>query len=327
VRKKPHHDFASGTSPSYASYIYSIVADLFWCPDEPMRITNAQKTVSTSIVFGNKNLRGDPMTADEKTADEATPAPAVAKASSAPRKALRPRDAATLIILDTSSGSAKVLLGKRRDDAAFMPGKYVFPGGRVDRADRHIPFSDDLRSGELEKLMLGVSRNVSCAKARALALAAVRETFEETGLIIGASSLTPRKVTNSAWQKFFAAGFVPALARLTFFARAITPPGRPRRFDARFFCVDANAISHSVPFNDGELSGLDWMTIEEARSLDLARITRMILQDLGDRIAAGRVDASELPVPFYRLRYGSFRRDLLERPIANSEPKIDSILD
>jgi 8-oxo-dGTP pyrophosphatase MutT (NUDIX family) len=267
------------------------------------------------------------MTADKKTANEATPAPAVAETGSVPRKALRPRDAATLIILDTSSGAAKVLLGKRRGDAAFMPGKYVFPGGRIDRADCHIPFSDDLRSAEIEKLMLAGRGTVSSAKARALALAAVRETFEEAGLIIGASSPMPRKVANPAWQKFFAAGFLPALGRLTFFARAITPPGRPRRFDARFFCVGADAITHKVPFNDGELSGLVWMTIDEARSLDLARITRMVLQDLGDRIAAGRIDASELPVPFYRLRYGSFRRELLERPVANSEPKLDSILD
>ena len=51
-------------------------------------------------------------------------------------KTLKPRDAATLIIVDSSSGEPKVLLGRRRMDMVFMPGRYVFPGGRVDPADR-----------------------------------------------------------------------------------------------------------------------------------------------------------------------------------------------
>ena len=100
-------------------------------------------------------------------------------------RALRPRDAATLIIVDSSSGEPRVLLGRRRLDMVFMPGRYVFPGGRVDPADKQIDVEEDLRPRDLEKLMVAMKGTPSQARARALALAAVRETFEEAGLLIG----------------------------------------------------------------------------------------------------------------------------------------------
>ena len=100
-------------------------------------------------------------------------------------RALRPRDAATLIIVDGASGEPRVLLGRRRADMVFMPGRYVFPGGRVDPADKHIAVEDDLKPGDLKKLMVAMKGPASETRARALALAAVRETFEEAGLLIG----------------------------------------------------------------------------------------------------------------------------------------------
>ena len=234
-------------------------------------------------------------------------------APGAPRKtrALRPRDAATLIIVDQSSGEPRVLLGRRRLDMVFMPGRYVFPGGRVDPADKHIAVEDDLRSGELKKLQVAMKGTPSEARARALALAAVRETFEEAGLVIGAPLGAAAAPKAQTWQDFFATGYRPALARLTFFARAITPPGRPRRFDSRFFCVPAEAIVHRVKIAEGELSDLEWHSIAQARSLELPNITRVVLEDLGERIAAGALHTSDLPVPFYHRRNGSYRRDLI----------------
>jgi 8-oxo-dGTP pyrophosphatase MutT (NUDIX family) len=234
-------------------------------------------------------------------------------AGSAPPKAraLRPRDAATLIIVDGSSGEPRVLLGRRRLDMAFMPGRYVFPGGRVDPADRHIAVEDDLTPGDLHKLMVAMKGTASEARARALALAAVRETFEEAGLLIGVplrAAMTPK---GQGWQEFYAHGFQPALTRLRFFARAITPPGRPRRFDTRFFCVQADAIAHRITVADGELSDLEWHSIAQARSLELPNITRVVLEDLGERIATGALHAGDMPVPFYHRRNGSFRRDLI----------------
>ena len=232
------------------------------------------------------------------------------------KTALRPRDAATLVIIDRSVGGGfRVLMGKRRADLAFMAGKYVFPGGRVDRADRTVTLAADLRAGEVAKLMIGMRGNPSEARARALAAAAVREAFEEAGIVIGApaafaasagsGSLTP------PWASFFAMGLAPALDGLTFFARAITPPGRPRRFDTRFFCMDASRIVERRAINDGELSGLDWLTPEEARGLDLPRITRVVLEDLEEQIAAGTLDDGTNHVPFYYMRGSTFRRDLI----------------
>jgi hypothetical protein len=98
---------------------------------------------------------------------------------------------------------------------------------------------------------------------------------------------------------------------MTLFARAITPPGRPRRFDTRFFCIDASAITDRVGHNDGELSGLDWLTLDDARGLDLPNITRLVLEDLQHQLADGVLDHGTAPVPFYYAKSGSFRRDLL----------------
>jgi 8-oxo-dGTP pyrophosphatase MutT (NUDIX family) len=231
----------------------------------------------------------------------------------APSKArtLRPRDAATLIIVDSSSGEPRILLGRRRLDMVFMPGRYVFPGGRVDPADKQIDVNADLRPRDLEKLMVAMKGTPSVARARALALAAVRETFEEAGLLIGTPLGADAAPKAPSWQEFFATGYRPALDRLTFFARAITPPGRPRRFDTRFFCVQADAIVHRVKIADGELLDLEWHSIAQARSLELPNITRVVLEDLGERIAADALHTGDIPVPFYHRRNGSFRRDLI----------------
>lgn len=226
-------------------------------------------------------------------------------------RVLRPRDAATLIIVDTAAGEPRVLLGRRRADLAFMPGRYVFPGGRVDRADRHVAVEHDLKPGNIENLMVAMKGNQSRGRARALALAAVRETFEEAGLLIGTPLQAGPPPKARAWQEFFSHGYRPALTALTFFARAITPPGRPRRFDTRFFCVAAEAIIHRVAAADGELSDLEWHSIEQARALELPNITRVVLEDLSERIAAGALQKSDVPVPFYHRRNGTFHRDLI----------------
>jgi hypothetical protein len=91
----------------------------------------------------------------------------------------------------------------------------------------------------------------------------------------------------------------------------VTPPGRPRRFDSRFFCVEAEAIVHRAKIEDGELSDLEWHSIAQARSLELPNITRVVLEDLSERIAAGALHTGDFPVPFYHRRNGAFRRDLI----------------
>jgi 8-oxo-dGTP pyrophosphatase MutT (NUDIX family) len=223
----------------------------------------------------------------------------------------KPRDAATLVIVDLSHGEPRVLMGRRRDDQVFMPGKYVFPGGRVDKDDRHVQTSQDIDPGEARLLMLEMKGEPSLARARSLVLAAIRETFEEAGLVIGRRLDAARASPVASWQPFFALGFEPRLNALRLFGRAITPPGRPRRFDTRFFWTEAQAIAHRIDSADGELSGLHWLTIPEAKHLDVPVITRTMLDELTDRLAAGPADAAGRAVPFYYQKGTSFRRDLL----------------
>ena len=103
---------------------------------------------------------------------------------------IQPKDASTLILLDRSGPSPKVLMGKRHQRHTFLPGAFVFPGGSVDAGDRNMPVAAALDPRAEEKLMRQV-RRPSGDKARSLALAAIRETFEETGLLLGARRDAP----------------------------------------------------------------------------------------------------------------------------------------
>ena len=224
---------------------------------------------------------------------------------------VRPRDAGTLILLDRSGPLPKVLLGKRHAAHAFMPGKYVFPGGRVERTDTRMPVARPLAQ-ELEALLMKRVQRPSPAKARALALAAIRETFEETGIIVGAPANEAPAAPKGAWNAFARAKVLPDLSALQLIGRAITPPGRPRRFDARFFAIDASGIARrldGITGPDAELIELVWMRLEEAAQLDMPAVTRVMLEELDLRIAAGF--RQNFPVPFYRMPRGRFLRETL----------------
>lgn len=233
------------------------------------------------------------------------------RAESSGPPVIRPRDAATLVIIDQSTGEPRILMGRRRPDQVFLPNKYVFPGGAVERADRFAPCADGLRPSEAAKLLNAMRGIPSVGRARALALAAARETFEETGLLIGERRAETFAGATGAWDRFLAQGVVPRISAMTFFARAITPPGRPRRYDTRFFCIDASAIAHRIDTLDGELSELDWFTFDDIRALDLPGITRVVVEDLWDRLERGLPGADDTPVPFYFQRNGVAERVLL----------------
>jgi 8-oxo-dGTP pyrophosphatase MutT (NUDIX family) len=222
---------------------------------------------------------------------------------------VRPKDAATLILIDRATKVPKVLLGRRHAGHKFMPGKFVFPGGRVERPDRQIAITGPLHPDVEAHLMRRV-RRPSPDRARAVAMAAVRETFEETGLLIGRHQPIPPRPGGG--DPFADAGIYPDLGALQFIARAITPPKRPRRFDTRFFAADAEAIAHraeGIVSPDAELVELVWLPITDARKLDMPTITRVVLEELQARIAAGYDPA--LPVPFYRMMHKRFTREVL----------------
>lgn len=211
---------------------------------------------------------------------------------------LRPKDAATLVLVRRDPDAPRVLMGCRPSGMAFMANKYVFPGGRMDACDQRLIVTSELRPDVMARL----SKGVGSQRARGLALAAVRETFEETGVLVGEYGPTPR-TRSPVWSKFFAQGVAPRLDRLEFIARAITPPNRTRRFDARFFMADASAIAHALPVPEHhDLLRPSWLTLSEARRLDVPAITLRILEEVEDRLAENR--AGDRPVPFFRFIRG-----------------------
>jgi 8-oxo-dGTP pyrophosphatase MutT (NUDIX family) len=222
---------------------------------------------------------------------------------------LRPRDSATLILVDRSESVPKVLLGRRHERHKFLPGKFVFPGGRVELTDRLMPITAALHERDSARLMLQVKRP-SLAKAAGFALAAIRETYEETGLMLGAPTAGGIAAPAGVWQAFVAAGVIPDLSAVHFIARAITPPGRPRRFDSRFFAADISAVAHRAEGfvgPDAELVELVWLPITEARRLDIPTITGVALEELQERSLTGM--SHEHPVPFYRMVRNRFVRE------------------
>jgi len=205
------------------------------------------------------------------------------------------RDAATVILVRRDQQFPRVLMGQRGKGAAFMPSKFVFPGGAVDRADRGIPAARPLPEPTANRLKLHADPDLS----EPLAMAAIRELWEETGLALSHPTGARPDGLTPDWQSFFDAGHRPAADGLEFIFRAITPPGRPRRFDARFFMADAARITGSLDdFSRAgtELTFLSWLTLTEARKLDLPFITEIVLSEVDTRLA--NPTAGNRPAPF-----------------------------
>ena len=222
-----------------------------------------------------------------------------------------PRDAATVMLIDRSGPKPKVLLGRRHAGHKFMPGKFVFPGGRIEPLDAKMSAISEL-DPDMEKKLNARVANPSREFARALALTAVRETAEETGLLLGVKRDEPPATPGEIWAEFAKACVHPDLGNVHLIARAITPPRRPRRFDARFFTADASNIAHKIDGvvgPDSELVELIWVPIEEATHFDMPTITGVVLEELANRVAAGM--GHDLPVPFYFMIERQFFRELL----------------
>ncbi|WP_417699928.1 NUDIX hydrolase [Pseudophaeobacter sp.] len=193
------------------------------------------------------------------------------------------RNAATIIALrDRMGDNPKVLMGQRGSKAVFMPNKFVFPGGAVDLADATVPLAQPLPAICRDRL----ADQASTGLDHALAIAAIRELWEETGLVLGHPG-TWKDTIAEDWRGFAATGHLPSARALQFVFRALTPPGRPRRFDARFFLVDADEISGDLDdFSraSDELSHLQWIPLNKVRSFDLPFITEVVLAEVTGRL-------------------------------------------
>ncbi len=184
-------------------------------------------------------------------------------------------------------------MGQRGSKAAFMPNKFVFPGGAVDAEDSVISLAKPLVQTCHARLL----EDNSGPSPESLAVAAIRELWEETGLILGAQE--EWQDAPEDWSGFAKAGFRPSAEKMYFFFRAITPPGPPRRFDARFFLVDAGQLAGDLDDFSGasdELSHLQWVPLDKARALNLPFITSIVLGEL----AALREIRPPASVPFFK---------------------------
>ena len=204
------------------------------------------------------------------------------------------RNAATIILVRDPESEPKVLMGQRGAKAAFMPNKFVFPGGAMDPDDGSISLADRLPQPCSER----IAEDAAPDLAPGLFGAAIRELWEETGLILGARGTWNGNVPTD-WQGFSELGFVPDPAPLRFVFRAITPPGRPRRFDARFFL--ANAANLSGDLDDfsrasDELSHLQWIALNDVRNFTLPFITEVVLAEVAASLPHLKAPAS---VPFF----------------------------
>lgn len=213
-------------------------------------------------------------------------------------------DAAGIVLTRSSGNDNEVLIGRRSGRARFMPGRYVFPGGRLEDSDLDRHASMRLSSRCIDALGYMACKELSVA----LLNCAIREFEEETGIAIkGAihgpcpTALDgPTKTTKADSRNLPAARFI---------CRAITPPGYARRYDARFFLITADRVqfegdTEGFSGASGELQDLRWATIPEALSRNTAFITRTILINLAIDIQGSQ---KHLPARFHFVRNGMAR--------------------
>lgn len=204
------------------------------------------------------------------------------------------RDASTVILWRRGGDGPEVLMGQRGSGAAFMPDKFVFPGGAIDDGDAEVTLHGRPDATCLRRLAM----DANPGRVPALLTGAIRELWEEAGLILGRRAAWT--APNPDWDSFAKAGFAPSAEALSYVFRAITPPGRPRRFDARFFLVPATAVQgdpEDFTHASDELRHLQWIPLARARNFDLPFITTVVLAELAPLIARGGLPPS---VPFVR---------------------------
>ncbi len=206
------------------------------------------------------------------------------------QKPSRPKRSASLILIDRAGAELRILMGRRSASQKFMPDKYVFPGGKTDPGDHRLHASAGLRGDDLERLLKSLGKKASHAKARAIAMSAIRETQEETGLLLRAD-----------------------LSLFRLIARAVTPPIYPHRYDTHFFAVFCDA---ALPEGSPGLTASEemlepgWFSFKAAKQLDLPEITRIIVEEAEARLEADPLLGADLPIPLYSTHRGRMVRSI-----------------
>ncbi len=189
----------------------------------------------------------------------------VAEAVRAKPAIVRPRDAASLILLRGAGDDLELLAGRRPGHVKFMPGVWVFPGGAIDAEDRR-EWRVERGAQALPPRLAGGAR------------AALRETWEETGVLVGRRDPAPASAQGATpiEAAYAEKGVVAAFDALTYVGRAITPTRVFRRFNTRFFLADGEAV-FGEPVSTEELEDVGWHAIRR-RPLDPFRdVTQFML--------------------------------------------------
>ena len=192
--------------------------------------------------------------------------------SSPASRPVRPRDAASVLIWRAQAQGLEVLMGRRGSRARFVPGVYVFPGGVLEPRDRMV---SERLGAQPFFLSPGLDGNPSLA--RALACAAVREVHEETGLQLRAS-------VHAGADPGVEPSALPDLSALRFLGRAITPTNSRMRFNARFFAAPAASFVGDLA-GDGELSDLQWVSLDNPARLPMIDVTELMLSELAQQLS------------------------------------------
>jgi 8-oxo-dGTP pyrophosphatase MutT (NUDIX family) len=223
-----------------------------------------------------------------------------------PAEPVVPRDSSTVIVLRDAGGTLEVFMLERHIKSDFAGGAYVFPGGTLDESDRDPALArvvdgwEDLAAGTGEDPDL----------VRALAVCAIRETFEEAGVLLARDEDgSPVRLDGAAWaerRRAVAAREITAatLAKetgiryaadlLRFWQRWVTPVFAPRRYDTRFF-VAAMPSGQTPLHDDVEMTASTWVrpadAIARGRSGELVIIfpTRKTLESLAGLETAASV--------------------------------------
>lgn len=194
------------------------------------------------------------------------------------RRAVRPRHAAALILWRDTPAGPEMLMGRRHAKSRFMPNVLVFPGGAVDRADHYAKPLTPLSEATRAALKLKATPSL----AHALAVAAVRELYEETGLTLGERR---------------GAGIAADLGCIEYLCRAVTPASSPIRFNARFLVAPGERAQGDIG-GSGELDGLGWYTRDAAQAGTLAPITALVMEEFMAWFAMPNTRATGAPVLF-----------------------------
>lgn len=231
----------------------------------------------------------------------------------------RPRDAATVVLLRPQAGAAEVFLVKRHGKSAFMGGAYVFPGGKLDDADREVAALVGEEVANRCQAALDPTPGCTLSRDGAVGLfaAAARELFEEAGVLLvdGVTDVAPYAGWRSKLQEgettfaelLRSEGLTPSLDRLAYWSHWITPSLEKRRYDTRFFLVCLP--EGQTPIHDRkETTEEVWLTASDALAAQargevfLPPPTQRTLEEIGEgdaegliRRAHGRTVAAILP--------------------------------